>query len=111
MVLKGRTSIGAGRWLRRGVAVSLVAVGSLFTGCAGTEVDEKRAREAILYDVEQQTGTKIEWVKCPSGVEVVPGTRFECTVKASDGRMAVASMEVLNLDADVRFISLKPSAG
>lgn len=89
----------------------MVALTAVMAGCAGTEVDEKRAREAILYDVEQKTGTEIEWVKCPSGVEVVPGERFECRVKAADGRMAVARMEVLNLDADVRFIGLEPVAG
>lgn len=90
---------------------ALAALAMAVGGCAGTEIDEKRAREAILYDVEQKTGTKVEWVNCPSGVEVVLGARFECQVKAKDGRMAVAEMEILNLDADVRFIGLRPVTG
>ena len=97
---------------RRGLlALSLILLATALAGCAGTEIDEKRAREAILYDVEQKTGTKVDWVRCPSGVEVVPGARFECRVRSADGRTAVAEMEVLNLDADVRFITLRPSQG
>ena len=80
-------------------------------GCAATEIDEKRAREAILYDVEQVTGVEVEWVRCPSGIEVVPGDEFECRVKARDGRLAVARLEILNGDADVRFVGLDRSNG
>ena len=104
-----RSSVGI---VPRAVAIAVVATLSLtLAGCAATEVDEKRTREAILYDVEQKTGVRVDWVKCPSGVEVVPGARFECRVRARDGRLAVAKMEVLNLDADVRFLSLRPVGG
>lgn len=106
------TSSGRRRVRSRLIVAGVLATGSLLlAGCASTEVDEKRAREAILYDVEQKTGVKVDWVKCPSGVEVVPGTEFECRVKAGDGRVAIARMEVLNLDADVRFVSLKAAGG
>lgn len=87
--------------------LSMLGLALLFAGCAGTEVDEKRAREAILYDVEQKTGTAIERVSCPSGVKVVPGVTFECRIEARDGREAIATMEILNEDADVRFVSLR----
>ena len=94
------------------IAIAAIATLSLtLVSCAATEVDEKRAREAILYDVEQKTGVRVDWVKCPSGVEVVPGAGFEWRVRGRDGRLAVAKMEVLNLDADVRFLSLRPGGG
>ena len=91
--------------------LSAFALPGFAVGCAGTEVDEKRAREAILYDVEQKTGVEVEWVSCPSGVPVVPGNTFECRVKARDGRLALARLEVLNEDADVRFMNLESVGG
>lgn len=92
-------------------ALSLALVAVAMVGCGGTEIDEKRTREAILYDVEQKTGVGVEWVRCPSGVAVVPGDEFECRVKARDGRVAIARLEIVNRDADVRIVDLSPAPG
>ncbi|MGK2954181.1 MAG: DUF4333 domain-containing protein [Solirubrobacterales bacterium] len=86
--------------------VALVGGGILLSGCAGTEIDALKAEGAIRFDVQRATDTKIKSVDCPSGVEVEPGTRFTCQVLAVDGSEAVAELEILNDEADVRMIRL-----
>lgn len=69
-------------------------------------IDAKKAEAAIRFDVQAATDTKIDSVDCPTGVEVVPETRFTCRVQAADGSEAVAELEILNDQADVRVIRL-----
>jgi hypothetical protein len=90
----------------RTLIIALLGGVILLPGCGGTEIDAKKAEGAIRFDVQTATDTKIESVDCPSGVEVVPKARFSCQVHAADGSEAVAELEILNDEADVRVIRL-----
>ena len=69
-------------------------------------VDPVKTEIALRFDVEEKTDTKIERVECPSDVEVIPGARFTCTVTARSGAEALAEIEILNEDADLRVVRL-----
>jgi hypothetical protein len=77
------------------------------SGCAEDVVDPKKTQIALRFDVAEKTDTKVRSVDCPSGVEVVPGARFECLVTARDGAEAVAVMEILNDAADLKVVRLE----
>ncbi len=61
---------------------------------------------AVQFDVQEATDTEVENVECPSGVEVIPGARFTCTVTAQGGTEALAEIEILNEDADLKVLKL-----
>lgn len=88
----------------------LLAVGAL-TACAGTVIDDKKAREAIKDDVQRKTGVEVRTVACPRDVEVEPGASFTCLVVAEDGRRAEVRLRILNIEADVETISITPVRG
>jgi hypothetical protein len=82
-----------------------VAAGSA-AGCAGDVVDPAKTQVWLRFEVADKTDTRVRSVDCPSGVEVVPGARFSCTVTARDGAQAVAIVEILNDKADLRAVRL-----
>jgi hypothetical protein len=95
----------------------LAILALLLAGCGGgTDVDRVKASETIRASLESPRegfGTKVESVDCPSGVEVEPGTHFECTVRWPDGKVAYAHLRIRNAKADLSFESLtqKPRGG
>lgn len=101
--LNGRLGRLAGAFA---VPVLVLAAGAL-SGCAGDVVDPKKTQIALRFDIAEKTDTRIRSVDCPSGVEVVPGTRFTCLVTARDGAEAVAVMEILNDTADLKVVRLE----
>ena len=78
----------------------------MLAGSAADVVDPAKTEIALRFDVAEATDTKIESVECPSDVEVVPGARFTCTVTARSGVEALAEIEILNEDADLRVVKL-----
>jgi hypothetical protein len=51
-------------------------------GCGGTKthtLDAKSAAQAISNNLADSTGLPTPKVTCPSGIEVKPGTTFDCT--------------------------------
>lgn len=86
--------------------IATLAAAVTLTGCAADVVDPAKTEIAVRFDVEEATDTKIETVKCPSDVEVIPGARFTCTVTARSGTEALAEIEILNDDADLRVLKL-----
>jgi len=85
------------------LSVPLVAL----AGCGGgTVIDAVKTQAAIKAEVEVKTDTKIESVKCPTDIQVIPGSEFTCTVTAADGTEATAELQIRNDDADVDFIRL-----
>lgn len=88
------------------MAAALAAVAAAFSGCAADVVDPAKTEIAVRFDVAEATDTKIASVECPSDVEVIPGARFTCTVTARSGVEALAEIEILNEDADLKVLKL-----
>ncbi|MDQ2701088.1 MAG: DUF4333 domain-containing protein [Actinomycetota bacterium] len=84
----------------------------LIAGCGGSvvrvgDLEDRPGLETIISaDVQASTDTAVRSVSCPSDVEVVPDADFECTVTTLEGEEATAHMEILNEDADIRFVRL-----
>ncbi len=78
----------------------------VFAGCAADQVDPVKTEIAVRFDVAEKTRTPIRSVSCPSGVEVIVGARFTCTVTARDGTEALAEIEILSDDADLKIVGL-----
>jgi chromosome condensin MukBEF MukE localization factor len=100
-------------YLRPITLLALLAGLALFVaGCGGgTDVDRTKAAETIRASLESKRegfGTKVESVECPGGVEVKPGTTFECTVRWPDGTVAYAQLLIRDAKADISFESLTP---
>jgi hypothetical protein len=95
--------------LSRSVALAaLAAVGLLAAGCGETVIDDVKAEGAIQSNLEKSLREKITTVDCPADQEVETGKTFTCTVKFSDGEQATATLKILNKDADVSLVGLKP---
>jgi hypothetical protein len=88
------------------ILLVLVSAGVALAGCAADMVDPAKTEIAIRFDVQEATDTKIDEVSCPSDVEVIVGARFSCTVTASDGVEALAEVEILTEDADLKVLRL-----
>lgn len=84
----------------------LVLSGAALAGCAADVVDPAKTEIAVRFDVQEKTGAKITKVECPSDVEVIPGARFTCTVTARSGVEALAEIEILNEQADLKVLKL-----
>ncbi|HEU4906894.1 MAG TPA: DUF4333 domain-containing protein [Solirubrobacterales bacterium] len=80
----------------------------LATGCGETVIDDVKTADAIEQNLEDSLGKKVKSVECPSGVEVVQGESFECSVALSGGKRETATLKILNEDADVEVTDLQP---
>jgi hypothetical protein len=98
----------------RAFAVLLLAglVTLLVAGCGGgTQVDYTKAAETVRASLESKRegfGVKVESVDCPSGVDVEPGTHFECTVRFPGEKVRYARLRIRDADADLSLESLSP---
>ncbi|MEX1219370.1 MAG: DUF4333 domain-containing protein [Solirubrobacterales bacterium] len=75
-------------------------------GCAANQVDSVKTEIAVRFDIAEKTRTPVKSVSCPSGVEVIVGARFTCTVTARDGVEALAEIEIMSDDADLKILRL-----
>jgi hypothetical protein len=84
----------------------------LVAGCGGgTDVDFTKASETVRASLESERegfGAPVENVDCPKGVKVEPGTKFECTVRYPDGKVAYALLKIRTKEADLDLESLAP---
>jgi hypothetical protein len=91
---------------------ALAVLAFLLAGCGGgTDVDSTKASETIRASLESKGegfGTAVESVDCPGGVAVEPGTRFECTVRWPDGKVAYAQLRIRDAKADLTLETLSP---
>jgi hypothetical protein len=98
----------------RAFAVLLLAglVALLVAGCGGgTQVDYTKAAETVRASLESKRegfGVAVESVDCPSGVDVEPGTHFECTVRFPGGKVRYARLRIRDAEADLSLESLSP---
>jgi hypothetical protein len=89
-------------------ACALAAAALLVAGCGKTVLDEANTEVTIEQDVERATGEKVASVDCPSDVEVKKGETFECVVTFQNGKRSVETLKILNEDADLSVIDLRP---
>ncbi len=95
-------------WRRAGALAILLAIAIAAVGCGETVIDDVKAEGAIKSNLEKSLHEKITSVDCPADEKVETGKTFTCTVKFSDGKQATATLKILNEDADVSFVGLKP---
>jgi hypothetical protein len=96
-------------WRRFGALAVLVAVAAFAVGCGETVIDDVKAEGAIQSNLEKSLHAKIKSVDCPSDQKVEADKTFKCTVNFSDGKQATATLKILNDDADVSLVGLKPT--
>lgn len=90
-------------------ALSLTALAVAMAGCGETVIDDQKTAGAIQTSLEKSLHEKITSVECPSGVKVEAGKTFTCKVNFSQGKQASATLKILNKNADVSLVGLKPS--
>jgi Domain of unknown function (DUF4333) len=96
----------------RGSAIVLLALAAVFaTGCGETQLDDVKTEDTLEQSLQRSSGLKVSAVECPSGVEVEKGTTFECTVSLAGGDEEIATLKILNDDADVSLVDLQPAGG
>lgn len=69
-------------------------------------IDPNKTEIAVRFDVREATGEPVKSVSCPSDVPVSVGTRFVCEVVAVSGDEALAELEILTDDGDMRMYGL-----
>lgn len=89
-------------------ALALLAIAFAAVGCGETVIDDVKAEGAIQGNLEKSLHAKIKSVDCPSDQKVEAGKTFTCTVIFSDGKQATATLKILNKDADISLVGLKP---
>ena|ERR1044072_1347756 len=96
-------------FIRSTAALGLLAAVFVAAGCGETVIDDVKAEGAIKSNLEKSLDEKITSVDCPSDEKVEKGKTFTCAVKFSDGQQATATLKILNEDADVSLVGLKPT--
>ena len=94
--------------VRCAAVVALLVFAVAAAGCGETVIDDVKAEGAIQSNLEKSLHAKIKTVDCPSDQKVEAGQTFTCTVIFSDGKQATATLKILNKDADVSLVGLKP---
>jgi uncharacterized protein DUF4333 len=87
----------------------VVAAAFAAAGCGETVIDDSKAEGAIQSSLEKSLHEKITSVECPSEQKVEAGKTFTCEVNFSNGKQATATLKILNKEADVSLVGLKPS--
>lgn len=95
--------------VRSAAALVLLVSAVAIAGCGETVIDDVKAEGAIQSNLEKSLDAKIKKVDCPADEKVEAGKTFTCTVSFSDGKQATATLKILNEDADVSLVGLKPT--
>jgi hypothetical protein len=96
-------------FVRCAAVLSLLVLALAVAGCGETVIDDVKAEEAIQSNLEKSLDAKIKSVDCPADEKVETGKTFTCTVVYSDGNKETATLKILNEDADVSLVGLKPT--
>jgi len=88
---------------------ALAAAALVVAGCGETVIDDQKTEGAVQSSLEKSLHEKIQAVECPSDQKVEAGKTFTCVVTFSHGKQATATLKILNKDADVSLVGLKPS--
>jgi Domain of unknown function (DUF4333) len=96
-------------FVRPAATLALLVIAFAVLGCGETVIDDVKAEEAIKSNLEKSLDKNIIAVDCPADEEVEKGKTFTCTVNFSQGKQATATLKILNEDADVSLVGLKPT--
>jgi hypothetical protein len=108
---------------------SIALLALAVTGCGETVIDATKTEEQLESQLEKTlpgalagTGGEglaeeigiaddeaIESVECPTDQEVEKGAVFSCTVTFANGREAIEELKIVNEDADLEALGLKPA--
>jgi Domain of unknown function (DUF4333) len=91
------------------LGAAAVAAVLVFTGCGETVIDSAKTEDALQANLSNPLKEKVVAVDCPSDVKVEKGTTFNCSVKLEKGEEQTATLKILNDDADVSVIDLRPA--
>jgi hypothetical protein len=97
------------RMSRCSMALALGLAALTAVGCGKTVIDDAKTEDAIKQNLERSAGKEVTAVECPSDVEVEKDATFDCTVSLAGGKEEVATMRVLNEDADIELTGLNPA--
>ena len=86
-----------------GLAIAALAVGA----CGETVVDDVKLEEQLKHEVETSRGEKVASVDCPSGVEVKPKAKFECSIYPKKGKKETAVLLIRNDEADITLVEIR----
>ena len=86
-----------------GLAIAALALAA----CGETVVDDVKLEEQLKHEVETSRGEKVKSVDCPSGVEVKPKTKFDCTIVPQKGKKESAVLLIRNNDADITLVEIR----
>jgi uncharacterized cupredoxin-like copper-binding protein len=87
--------------------IALLAAATAAVGCGETVVDDVKLEEQLKHEFETKRGEKIKSVDCPSGVQVKPKTKFDCTVVPQKGKKETAVLLIRNDEADITLVEVK----
>lgn len=70
-------------------------------------IDSAKLEATIKSNVERSRHEKVTAVDCPSGQQVEPGAKFNCTIEFSSGKHAISTWRIRNKEADVDLVGFK----
>jgi hypothetical protein len=89
------------------LGVAAITAALVFVGCGETVIDSAKTEDALQHNLETSLKKKVTAVDCPSDQKVEPKATFTCTVELQDGKTEIATLKILNNDADVSVIGLR----
>ena len=96
-------------WLGRCVVLAALFLAALLAvGCGGTAIDPSKVQGEVKENIEKVKQTKVSSVACPSGVEVEPKAKFSCTVRLANGKTETATLQIVDSNANLNFLNLRP---
>jgi hypothetical protein len=87
--------------------IALLVAAPAAIGCGKTVVDDVKLEEQLKHEVETKRGVKVKSVECPSGVEVKPKTKFNCTIYPQKGKKETAVLLIRNDEADITLVEIR----
>ena len=91
-------------------AIALAVTGIAVAGCGETVIDDGKAEDAVKQNLQGSLPVKIVSVDCPSDQKVEPKATFDCQISTAKGTEAVATLKILNDDADVKIVALNEAS-
>ncbi|HEX3240976.1 MAG TPA: DUF4333 domain-containing protein [Solirubrobacterales bacterium] len=87
--------------------IALLVAAAAAVGCGETVVDDVKLEEQLQHEFETKRGEKVKSVDCPSGVEVKPNTKFDCTIVPQKGEKETAVLLIRNDEADITLVETR----
>ncbi len=90
------------------IALSAASV-LVLAGCGGTQLDAQKLEETLPHDLRVVVSEPIVSARCPSGIDIEKGKKFNCQITLKSGKMQTAHLMLIDDQADYEFLSLSSS--